>query len=741
LPQSRPRGQLSPGAVTPVDNLFLSEGANKGCSICRTVGLESMSEDRVVDKIVTRFILDTCVLRPRHQMGLDVHRVSGAVRCVLCRNLEDDLNAALIPLVTGSLAEFYIEPMLPHVGDIDVMGYFNSTLAIPRGHPPPSVLPAEFHDNVEVFEIIDTKLSGFVYLKKRYLLTKCTDSRRYNAVQFKGRYRYLTIMYPDVLNVERHGPAMRNLNDGPGLLSSDHVRCVPCLSWPPQAADWPTRHRNYGWPDSAIVDRVVSNGCDLVRVAHRDCREDEWMNECQWRLSFSRAEIVLINSWVPIQQIVYHMLRVFMRTEKLTESDKNSEASTLSNYHIKTLMLWACELEGSSWWTDGLSLVSICVKLLHTFGVWLNEARCKSYFINCNLVETSSSLEMIANRLLLLDGDWLASWFVNNYIRQSAHVCPQHISQLFDDVSTSRKLKNAVSAVVNWRIVTIGIDAFIAFTRGQYDIAYILSIMCANEPSFVCRWVIELAKVDARLCIYGAGVALLNVACKLAKAVSIDNLMKALTVASNEFVHLSNCYNDRAFSLVKKVVALAHDYQTTTTNATEYSPLELSEMLQQTAVELLTIFRELEARDFNCIARTVTADFEALYAYKCGNYQRCLELSTENVRKLLYTHLPMPHVDTFPEFIQLLDDDIVSLTALTLIVNPECRHYRQYVCINQLPLSLYLMTQCQLKLRHSLTSLAQTLVYIRVAHRLYYNTLDQLTMKLIEKKLVSYITA
>jgi len=58
--------------------------------------------------------------------------------------------------------------------------------------------------------------------------------------------------------------------------------------------DWPTRHRNYGWPDSATLDRVVSNGCDVVGVAHRQCRQHEWRGKLQHRLSFSRAEIVLI---------------------------------------------------------------------------------------------------------------------------------------------------------------------------------------------------------------------------------------------------------------------------------------------------------------------------------------------------------------------------------------------------------------------------------------------------------------
>ena len=104
----------------------------------------------------------------------------------------------------------------------------------------------------------------------------------------------------------------------------------------------------------------------------------------------------------------------------------------------------------------------------------------------------------------------------------------------------------------------------------------------------------------------------------------------------------------------------------------------------------------------------------------------------------------MPRVQPIPEFIQLLDDDFVSVTALTLIVNPKCRHVHSgFVSIYQLTLSLYLMTQCQLKLRHSVTSLAHTLDYIKVAHRRYpvKRTLDRLTLKMIAHKVaLIYIT-
>jgi len=148
----------------------------------------------------------------------------------------------------------------------------------------------------------------------------------------------------------------------------------------------------------------------------------------------------------------------------------------------------------------------------------------------------------------------------------------------------------------------------------------------------------------------------------------------------------------------------------------------------------------VEARQFGYEYTIVTTDFEALYAYKRGDYQRCLQLSTQNVHTLLYD-VDMPGVSTLPEFIQLLDDDIVSLTALMLIVNPKTRDNNNNTDISQLTLLLYLIAQCQLKLHDSMTSLAQSLHYIKVAQRKHSagDTLDLLTLKMIERKVIVYV--
>jgi len=886
-----------------------------------------MNHERVVEDIVTKFLLNTCRLPPNFSEPA-VH----AVRCcavIATKHPDDDEDADLISLTTGSAAEFYIEPMIPHIGDIDVMCHSSTELAIPAGHPPPTQLPDEFHNYVKVFEIVDSHLPGYVYLELR-LLTECVDNGDYHVVEYERQSRYL--MRSNNENI--HGPAV--LNVMAGSLLCDNVRCVHSLVWPPQAADWPTRHRNYGWPDSATVDHVVNNGCDVVRVAHRLCRQDEWMSEYQWRLSFSRAEVVLINSWIPVQQIVYHVLRVFLKTERLIGE---GSVGTLSNYHIKSLMLWACELKPKIWWTDDFSLVRVCIVLLHDLAAWLIEERCPHYFINnCNLIDSSFDLEIIRNQLISISRSWLTSWFVNNYIRRCSQLCPHSVSRLYDDVSTITKLQNAVSAIVDFRLSNTVRDMFMVFNLAGGYITSAVSVHSLTVRSLDCFFT-ALTKISASLPVHFLSAVFLHVAHRTHRSGLNDELLDVLAVLvgqrigprryssqrsselllskaanlmkavddrpklrstvdliaielSKEYLYRAlNCGDsdsDSIYCLAKVYLAVLYyttgQYQTAidhctsvmksqdhsqcssrvvqreilpktdddidvvlglavfyqhvrtaalnqqqqtqhvtvfttelfahylhikclsvtkcqqlsdTTNSqsstyevqscvkyitemqqpfigdvllyklvdcfsahtcvckqqsgrrqcpskypSELNTSDLVELLQKAAVEHLTACRRITVRELGSVNTIVTTDFEALYAYKRGTYQHCLQLCTQNVRVLLYASF-MLTIETFPEFIELLDDDIVSLTALTLILHPVCRSYSDNVGITQLTLSLYLMTQCQLKLSHSVMSLSRTLDYISVAQRRIpaSSTLDQLTLKLTERKLMIYLTS
>jgi len=429
-----------------------------------------MADDSIVDdddesKIVTHFLLNTCRLRQP-----SLHNVIATWRCAMMVCATSDNEHDTIPLITGSTAEFYIQPMLSCVGDIDIMIEFSTELAVPDGYPPPTQLPAEFHSLVEVYEIIDSEYPGYVYLMSSYFLTEHPGADKY-VMQYTTRDYMPTSLQCNVALLafaELHGPAYRRIPGGEHL-ALDYVMSVRCLSWPTQAADWLYRHSNYGWPDSATVDRVINSGCDVVRVAHRQCRQDEWMSKHQWRLSFSRAEIVLLNSWMPLQQIVYHMLRVFVKTERLTDITDSTETQILSNYHIKTLILWTCELKPRSWWIDDVNVVKICVELLHILADWLKNKNCPHYFVNnCSLFDNSLQAKIIAIKLVSITKSWLSTWFVNNYLRKCA--------RLFDNVSSSMKLQNMVSAIVDQGINSALINFWLVRNFAEFHISGALYI-------------------------------------------------------------------------------------------------------------------------------------------------------------------------------------------------------------------------------------------------------------------------
>jgi len=872
-----------------------------------------MSRERLRKELVTNFFLSTC----RQHPPLGKYTVQAIVWCgaTATQHPDSDAEVDLIPLVTGSVAEFYIEPMLPFVGDIDMMYHRSNELATPRGHPPPTQLPAEFDNCVRLHEIIKSGFPGYVYMKLSYLPPGCicNDSL---YIENKNE-KYLSNRIHDDGEMNKlicHGPAI--FTDTPAiiLLPSDGVRCVRCLSWPPQATNWPTRHRNYDWPDSATVDRVVSNGCDLVGVAHRQCRQDEWMSKAQWRLSFSRAEVVLLNSWMPVQQILYHVLRFFAKTELL--ADDNSETCTLSNYHIKTLMMWACEVRSGSFW--GNEFVCLCMEQLHTLSVWLTDASCPHYFIdNCNLIDCYSIMEITASQLNSVDEPWLLTWLINSYIQKCSLLCPDKVSSLFSDVSTNMKLHNAVIAVVDWRLNPTLEDTWNRFFQAQALITGAISQYPLTVRSCI-YWTTELAKTDTRLLVRFTADAFLHVAYRMSRTGFTDELMDVLLTLtrqsvstrrpnkcnselslskatklmkvvansshstmqlieielskaylcralkckdsdSNSIYCLANVYlavlyyttgqyqmaidhctlvtrsqdhlrcsshviegellpkidddidsvlglavfyqyvrtaalnqrqtvhvhvlttqlfghylnirclsvrhsllSDEVYQLidyisksklliadvlaVKSVIhhlhcqPMSHSRQQPAVSAADLNKLELVELLQKSAVKHLTTYRQLEAQDFGSVATIVTTDFEVLYAYKHGDYQRCLHLSALNVCTLLKP-VQMSGMVIYPEFIQLLDDDIVSLIGLMQIVNPDCRFQGINVVVTQLTLSLYLMTQCQLKLRQSLRALAQTLDYFEDALTMVMKTIkpmDKLILKLAKRKLLMY---
>jgi len=315
--------------------------------------------------------------------------------------------------------------------------------------------------------------------------------------------------------------------------------------------------------------------------------------------------------------------------------------------------MWACELKSSSFWTDDLNLVRVCVELLHVLSVWLTDARCKHYFISsCNLIDNIFGAKLTASQLMSIDEPWLSTWFLNNYIQKCSMLCPENVSSLFSDISMKTQLQSAVSAVVDWRIGinTALVDMWHELRDAEFAIPFAVSFCSLTALLCVC-WLRELAKIDTYLSAYFTVIAFLEVTYKISRDGFSNKLMDVLLTIVGQCHHTSQCNSELSLSKateLTKIVASSSrgTIQLIATQLSSANDLNMSEfvkLLQRSAVEHLTAFRQLTSRDFGSVATIVTTDFEALYRYKYGSYQQCLQLCTQNVHTLLYA-VRMPEI-------------------------------------------------------------------------------------------------
>src|SRR6218665_2997668 len=377
------------------------------------------------EDMVSEFIVGTCQLLPKSYTPTSSHmHNSTAARSPAPK--EYYINC-------GSKTEFYIRPLNTCIDDIDFLVCRADELACYEDFP---VLPSDrtgLADTIECYKIESCqRYPGFVLLRllgemtynwkhKKYDFKQTAESGKYmritldslansNLKQFRrDLYNHATL--PSVVT----GPAIKYPTDSSFSLGRDTVRSIFCPQWPKEANNWPIRSRKHGWPTNDTIFDVVRNGCHVVYVQPRACRWDKQ----QYRLSFSVAEVILLQSWTQLQQIVYHLLRFFAKRELIRENCPK-EDEVLCTYHLKTLMLWTCEEMPSEWWNSS-SAIAICCALLQFLSDWLQRKYCPNYFIpEANLFHeplSSTYLKQIRRRLNeFKDSGILSNWFLENYI-------------------------------------------------------------------------------------------------------------------------------------------------------------------------------------------------------------------------------------------------------------------------------------------------------------------------------------
>ncbi|XP_033754747.1 uncharacterized protein LOC117337750, partial [Pecten maximus] len=151
------------------------------------------------------------------------------------------------------------------------------------------------------------------------------------------------------------------------------------LDWPKEANEWVSRPRPHGWPDKALRDKIVHDGCHLVPVGDKTS-DDTFL---QWRISFITAERKLMYSLTHVQFLVYGLLKYFLKQISSKLKQLVGDTDILSSYIMKTVLFHAIESTPDSFWQEKHTFLCfmLCLNILIT---WVKAGYCPNYFIKRN---------------------------------------------------------------------------------------------------------------------------------------------------------------------------------------------------------------------------------------------------------------------------------------------------------------------------------------------------------------------
>ncbi|XP_062611119.1 uncharacterized protein LOC134272967 [Saccostrea cucullata] len=169
-----------------------------------------------------------------------------------------------------------------------------------------------------------------------------------------------------------HGPCASGIHAG---IEYDFAHCFASDFWAPSAASW--IDRCHSWPQPRVVRDIISSGCHFVATGHKlGNHEDQ-----EWRISFSRAEQILVYSMNHTQFLTYGLLKLILK--EVINNGLGEEDKLLCSYHMKTAVFWVIQRNTVPLWCPQNLLLCLweCFKLILK---WVYERVCPNFFIPQN---------------------------------------------------------------------------------------------------------------------------------------------------------------------------------------------------------------------------------------------------------------------------------------------------------------------------------------------------------------------
>jgi len=286
---------------------------------------------------------------------------------------------------------------------------------------------------------------------------------------------------------------------------------------------------------------------------------------------------------------------------------------------------------------------------------------------------TLNPTHFTASELMSIDEAYLSTWFVYEYIEECARLCPDYVLRLFDDASSSFKLQNAVSAIVDFRLSISLHDLWYAVYFGESYLSGFISNRGLTLRSCVCL-MNELTKCDGGFSLQEriSAVALLHVARNISRNGFNNDLVHVLAAILGLFNDTArySMQRGRVFSLNAdaKLMKVAVNNPRSTVQLIE---IELSKAYLHRALT----WKDSDSDSIYCLANVYLA---VLY-YTSGQFQTAIDHCTLVMRSQDHSQCRARVVQG--EILRKTDDDIDSVLGLAV--------FYQYV------LSATLMSQQQ----------------------------------------------
>ncbi|XP_071147885.1 uncharacterized protein [Mytilus edulis] len=211
---------------------------------------------------------------------------------------------------------------------------------------------------------------GFTLLKLEYsrdhFFLECCEEHNGKHYFSSALYKGNILLFGDKGN-QIHGPCITDKKR-----DLDFALSLHCKTWISSAVNWITRSGS-SWPSHNVTQSIINHGVLFVPIGvHGSPKED-----LEWRVSFSVAEKLLINTFTHTQLMCYALLKIILKDVVANDSECKD---LLCSCFLKTIIFWISEEVPSSVWKPD-NIIPCFMRCFRRLVYCVEHSVCSHYFI------------------------------------------------------------------------------------------------------------------------------------------------------------------------------------------------------------------------------------------------------------------------------------------------------------------------------------------------------------------------